>query len=86
MAKPTIPEVIERFREYHRKPGNLAWGSLHIVLDDGNVEDAHVAFCVEHAEAQGDTEGAELARILLAMSKTQRSKIGRLAHQPSEGQ
>lgn len=78
-GKPAIPEVIERFRAYHRKPENGAWGSLHIALEDSNVEDSSVQFCVGYAEERGDTEGAELAKILLKMSRTQRLKIGYIA-------
>lgn len=77
--KPTIPEVIDRFRAYQAIPGNGAWGSLHVVLDDDNVDDSTVAFCIEYAEKCGDTEGAELARILLTMSRTQRSRLGKIA-------
>lgn len=74
--KPTIPEVIDRFAAYHRR--EPAWGSLHVVLDDGNVADEFVRGCIEHAEGMGDAEGAELARILLSMSKTQRARLPRL--------
>jgi hypothetical protein len=75
--KPTIPEVLERFRAYHEiYPG---WGSLHIVLDDGNVKDSNVAFCRNYALAQNDEEGVELADILLQMSETQRLKLGEIA-------
>lgn len=73
MVKPTIPEVRERFAAYHAK--HLAWGSLHIVLEDWNVKDRSVQVCIEYAEEHGDEEGAELARILLTMSKTQRKKL-----------
>ena len=83
MSKPsatlTVPEVLERFQMYHREPGNSCWGSLHIVLDDGNLKDHHVKFCIEFAEKRGDREGAELGKILLQMSETQRDKISRLA-------
>lgn len=75
-AKITVPEVIERFREYHLD--HPAWGSLHIVLDDFNVHDHHVQHCVEYAEEQGDLEGKALALILLQMSKSQRLKLSRL--------
>jgi hypothetical protein len=74
--KPTIPEVLDEFREYLRK--NPVWGSLHIVLDDGNVGDDHVRYCLEQARAIGDDEGASLAEILLRMSKTQRIKLGKI--------
>lgn len=76
-AKPTIPEVIERFRAYHSS--EPAWGSLHIVLDDNNVRDEDVAFCRQQAEEDGDEEGLALADILARMSKTQRLKLGQIA-------
>ena len=77
--KPTIPEVIDRFIAYHGLPENAAWGSLHIVLEDDNVDDSSVRYCIDYALERGDKEGAELAKILLRMSKTQRLKLGRLA-------
>lgn len=74
--KPTIPEVFDRFDAYSRIHG--AWGSLHIVLDDGNHEDHMVAWCIGSAEDRGDFEGAALARILLRMSRTQRGRLSKL--------
>lgn len=43
--------------------------------DDGNVSDGDCRFCIESATEKGDTEGAELAAILLSMSRTQRLKL-----------
>lgn len=77
--KPTIPDVLEKFVRYRRHKGWGAWGSLHIVLDDANTDAGCAKFCAEYAEQVGDTEGAELARILCRMSGTQRGKIGRMA-------
>ena len=74
--KPTIPQVIDRFRAYHQQHG--AWGSLHIVLSDGNHEDSSVTFCAEFAREKGDIAGEDLARILLTMSRTQRGRIANL--------
>ncbi len=68
-----IPDVIERFKAYRASHG--AWGSLHIVCDDFNVDDVSVNFCIQLAEDQDDLEGRELALILLQMSKTQRRKL-----------
>lgn len=73
--KPNIPDVAADFRAYHA--ANLAWGSLHIVLDDGNVEDSSVEFCIKYAQENGDMEGERLAKILLTMSPTQRRKLPR---------
>lgn len=72
-ATITVPEVIERFAAYHLE--NPVWGSLHIVLEDFNIDDSHVQFCVDYAIKSGDKEGEELGKILLQMSKSQRLKI-----------
>ena len=77
MTRPTIPSVLPLFISYRRRHG--AWGSLHIVLDDGNVRDSDVGWCIEHARERGDAEGEALGRVLLAMSRTQRRKLGAMA-------
>ncbi len=74
-AKITVPEVMDQFVEYLRKPGNGVGGSLHIVLEDGNVQNHNVQHCLEYAQQHNDEDGAKLAEILLQMSKTQRLKI-----------
>ena len=75
IRKPTIPEVEPLVRDFARTPGNEVGGHLHIVLDDGNVEDHFVRSCIEDAESAGDVQAAELGRLLLRMSKTQRLKL-----------
>lgn len=72
-----VTVFFERFRAYHRK--NITWGSLHIVLDDLNLEDHSVEFCLSYAKENGDREGAELAEILRKLSRTQRRRIAREA-------
>lgn len=55
-ATITVPEVRERFQAYHLEhPG---WASLHIVLEDNNINDHHVQWCIECALKEGDLEGA----------------------------
>lgn len=76
MNKPTVPEVLPLVWEFAKK--NPVGGVLHIVLDDGNVADHDVEWCVERAYEEGDDAGARLGVILLKMSKTQRKKIARL--------
>jgi hypothetical protein len=73
--KITLPEVIEGFADYYRQPGNAAWGSLHCVLDDGNIRDRDVQACIDHAVEKGDAEGERLARILLTLTKAQRLRL-----------
>lgn len=78
MDRPSItPEMVERFAAYYT--ANPTWGSIHIVLDDFNFEDDHVQWCVGWAEDAGDVEGAELARILVSLTKSQRGRLGHKA-------
>lgn len=75
-GKPTIPEVLPLIQTYCQKNGNS--GHFHIVLDDVNVGDDHVRFCIEQANAAGDQDGVAIGELLLRMSKTQRSKLSKL--------
>ncbi len=50
------------------------WGPLHIVVEDGNLEDTHLDFCEERI-AKGDAATAdevELLKRLRAMSEDDR--------------
>ncbi len=73
--KPSIPEVIDLFRAYYIKTGSDGWGCLHIVLEEGNVSNHDIEYCLKYAKDNGDIDGENLANILLKMSKTQRLKI-----------
>jgi hypothetical protein len=73
MRKPTVPDVLPMVRAYRAKHG--VGGSLHNVLEDGNVKTRDIAFCVERAQKAGDLESVQLGEMLLAMSQTQRKKI-----------
>lgn len=74
--KPNIPTVQQLVNAYYRLPGNESGGSLHIVLEDNNVQDSSVQFCIEWAKKDGDIYGTLLGEVLLRMSKTQRLKLG----------
>jgi hypothetical protein len=76
-ARPNVPTVAPLASAYRAKRGNGAGGSLHIVLDDGNLETSSVLFCLNWAMDRGDRDGAALALILLAMSPTQRGRVRR---------
>lgn len=73
--KLTVPEVLPVVRAYYAKPGNGAGGSLHLVLDDGNIGTSSVVFCREYALRNNDLDGVALAELLLKMSYTQRKKL-----------
>lgn len=70
-------EVIQQFKAYHKL--YPAWGSLHIVLEDLNINTSHVEFCIEQAIKDKDRKGLKLAKMLKQMSKTQRTKVARKA-------
>lgn len=71
--QPISDADLELFREYYAK--NPTWGSLHIVLEDGNVKDTHVQHCIEYAMSKNDGLGEGLARLLLTKSKSQRINL-----------
>lgn len=75
--RPTVPQVVPLVESFYLFEGNGAGGHLHIVLDDCNIEDGHVKFCIEQADKAGDVSAVLLGRILRQMSDTQRGKVAR---------
>jgi hypothetical protein len=77
-TRPSVtPDVLKRFGAY--VDAHIDWGSLHIALEDGNLQDQHVKWCADYARRHDDAEGAALADLLLSMSRTQRRRIMREA-------
>lgn len=72
-ARPTIPDVVRIFADYFED--NPTWGSLHVVLDDGNVGDDSIKHCIDVAREANDAAGLVLGRTLLTLSKTQRRAL-----------
>lgn len=73
--KPTVPEVLPLVQTVY---AHSAVGCcLHIVLDDHNVEDGHVKFCLERAHEAQHHVCITLAEKLLRMSKTQRLRLAK---------
>jgi hypothetical protein len=75
--KPTVPEVQPIVNDLYAATSGVGC-CLHIVLDDGNFEDGHVEWCIEHLQ-EGHVRCRELALLLKQMSKTQRRKLARCA-------
>jgi hypothetical protein len=71
----TVPEVIDAARSYYDAHSSLAGGNLHILLEDGNVRDSDVQFCIRLTEANRDNSGNALAKKLLLMTRTQRKRV-----------
>lgn len=70
MTKPTVPKVLPAVEALYTV--HAAGCCLHIVLDDCNVDDDSVRYCVDNAKHDFCRK---LGRVLLLMSKTQRTKL-----------
>ena len=80
LLKPTIPEVLPLISRFAKIPENNVGGCLHIVFDDGNVDDSSVQSCLDYAIERSDYLAIEVAEVLLRMSKTQRLKLAGMFH------
>lgn len=81
--KALLPPVVELCNEYLAMPGNGSGGSLHIVLDDGNLQDHHIQYCRDFASDRGDWRGAVLADKILALTRSQRHRLLRKITPPA---
>jgi hypothetical protein len=61
--------------DYYALPGNLAGGSLHIVLDDGNTGEDSIVYCQGYSTEAGDDAGYWLATVLLALTDEERDAL-----------
>jgi len=84
--KPTISEVFPLVLKYYSISGNECGGSLHVILEDNNIDDCHVRYCQKYATERNDILGIELAEKLLFMSKTQRKKLSSMRKQRDYGE
>lgn len=71
-GRPKVPEVKSLVREIYNQPMGGAGCCMHIVLDDGNIEDDSIRYCLERA--QHDL-CRQVATMMLQMTKTQRRKL-----------
>lgn len=77
--KPDL-EILKRFKAYHDAyPGS--WGHFHIVLEDYNVDDDSVQWCIDNASTAEETE---LSLALMDMSRSQRLKVASDGYDPYE--
>ncbi len=76
--KPTTLELIQRL--YNAEDPctmgtGIVGGHLHIVLDDGNVEDHHVQWYLDLAKEEGCHTCETLATRLLELSEEERQSL-----------
>lgn len=85
----TVDEVVALAVAYYSQPEDphhgpywSSGGNLHVALDDGNLANSHVAFCLLRAhDDPADTHGERLAFALLDLSVTQRGVVYKRLHQ-----
>ena len=75
----TVTEVLPLVWDLYDRNG--VGCCLHIVLDDGNIRDNDVEFCIGQAATEGHKDCEDLARKLLGMSKTQRKILSSRAYE-----
>lgn len=71
----TINDVLPACVALYALPGHGVGGCLHIVLEDGNLKNHHVQFCVDYAREQDCPTCQRIAADILALSMTQRRKL-----------
>ena len=54
---------------------NGAGGSLHIVLDDGNLNRESIIFCQGYAGGKEDDRGGDIANLMLWMTIKQKRRV-----------
>jgi hypothetical protein len=48
---------------------------MHIVFDDGNLEDEDILFCIEQAKQENDILGISIGYLFLSLPYKQRENI-----------
>jgi hypothetical protein len=71
----SIESVLECVKDYYKLDNNAAGGNLHVVLDDGNIEDGSIKFCTEYAVKNNDYFGLILGKLLLKLTYDQRCEL-----------
>jgi hypothetical protein len=55
--------------------GNPTGGYLHVVVDDGNIDDENIEGCIEEAKTYGDDSAVAIGEMLLAFPLDERRLI-----------
>lgn len=71
--KDWFPEFMKLCAGYYTT--NPCGGSLHIVLDDGNLTNSSIDWCAGYAYGQKDYQGNQIAKLLRLMTRGQRRKV-----------
>lgn len=66
--------VTKLIAEYDQIPENLCGGNLHIILDDGNIEDHHILSCYTYCKDKKDYLGMLICSLLMDIDESEREK------------
>jgi hypothetical protein len=80
--QPTVSHVAEKLHAYRMIEDNYVGGVVHIVVDDGNVEQAHADWCLDQANANGNPIDIEIATLVAALSDAERRELADLDTYP----
>jgi hypothetical protein len=69
----TVEHVLKATREYYRD--NPCGGSLHVAVDDGNLEDLTLDLCENYALEDHDEAGMNLARMWKGLTLEEREAL-----------
>ena len=72
MDRPTTLDLIPLLSDLYMLEEHGCGGHLHIVLDDGNLRDADVEFCIAAAAKDGCLPCQQVGALLRVMTETQR--------------
>ena len=56
--------ILEYCKCLYKFEGCAAGGMLHIVLDDGNIENNHILFCLNECIKHPEAEEAEIGKLI----------------------
>lgn len=76
----TVDIAVKLAKAYYAQPDfyNVSFGCggmLHIVLDDGNLEDESIRYCIDETRACGELFGEALGEYLLILTPEQREQL-----------
>lgn len=79
--RPTVPDVMPLVWALYDTEHGSCGGHLHITLDDGNIEDSNIEFCIREAAKENCEPCLTIGRLLQQMTKTQRSVVYKRAYE-----
>lgn len=70
-----IGKLANLIAEYYKKEGNGCGGNCHLILDDGNLEDSDIQFCIGYCAHANDNDGLAIMREMLSLNPEERQKV-----------